>query len=233
MKCSFSLPGRSAVSSRLSQDERRSLEPPAATAAAVQSGEGARRQKCRAQVSLFFSPSFSSILPPSSPPVQVFVVGSLEVNETQQPQHPINVYHELGVTRNKIVSAQFECYQKIIKDTPNSREGASGSLRSALSAGAGEPLHASSAAPPAAAEPMCDRTWDGWLCWDDTKPGVSEQHCPDYFQDFDPSGGTLASQQTSRLFEAFSLHTVQKLLFVFVFKKTPMSVHTFFTIVQP
>lgn len=41
---------------------------------------------------------------------------------------------------------------------------------------------------------MCDRTWDGWLCWDDTKPGVvSEQHCPDYFQDFDPSGGTCTS----------------------------------------
>lgn len=36
---------------------------------------------------------------------------------------------------------------------------------------------------------MCNRTWDGWLCWDDTKAGViSEQHCPDYFQDFDPSG---------------------------------------------
>lgn len=36
---------------------------------------------------------------------------------------------------------------------------------------------------------MCNRTWDGWLCWDDTKAGVvSEQHCPDYFHDFDPSG---------------------------------------------
>ncbi|XP_075870100.1 calcitonin gene-related peptide type 1 receptor [Nelusetta ayraudi] len=98
-------------------------------------------------------------------PAKVFVVGSqveVEVNETQQQQHPVNVYHELGVTRNKIVTAQFECYQKIIKDSSHNRD--------------------------AAAEPMCDRTWDGWLCWDDTKPGVvSEQHCPDYFQDFDPS----------------------------------------------
>ncbi|KAJ0070566.1 hypothetical protein NL108_016155, partial [Boleophthalmus pectinirostris] len=35
---------------------------------------------------------------------------------------------------------------------------------------------------------VCNRTWDGWLCWDDTKAGViAEQHCPDYFQDFDPS----------------------------------------------
>uniref|UniRef100_A0A674PR77 Calcitonin gene-related peptide type 1 receptor n=1 Tax=Takifugu rubripes TaxID=31033 RepID=A0A674PR77_TAKRU len=88
----------------------------------------------------------------------MFVKGSLEVNETQQ-QHPNNVYHDLGITRNKIVTAQFECYQKIMKDNRDSR-----------------------------GEPMCNRTWDGWLCWDDTKAGViSEQHCPDYFQDFDPS----------------------------------------------
>nr|ACQ58225.1 Calcitonin receptor precursor [Anoplopoma fimbria] len=45
---------------------------------------------------------------------------------------------------------------------------------------------------PVVLEPMCNRTWDGWLCWDDTKAGVnSEQHCPDYFQDFDPSGKNL------------------------------------------
>lgn len=73
-----------------------------------------------------------------------------------------------------------------------------GFLRLRLPAGAGLAPHASSAAPPAAAEPMCDRTWDGWLCWDDTKPGVvSEQHCPDYFQDFDPSGGTSAARHRS------------------------------------
>ncbi|CAG5865949.1 unnamed protein product [Menidia menidia] len=82
---------------------------------------------------------------------------SMDHNETQQ--HPTNVYHDIGVTRNKIVTAQFECYQKIMKDNTHSR-----------------------------LEPMCNRTWDGWLCWDDTKAGVvSEQHCPDYFQDFDPS----------------------------------------------
>lgn len=40
-----------------------------------------------------------------------------------------------------------------------------------------------------AAGPVCNRTWDGWLCWDDTEAGfTSEQYCPDYFQDFDPSG---------------------------------------------
>ncbi|XP_061648622.1 calcitonin gene-related peptide type 1 receptor isoform X1 [Phyllopteryx taeniolatus] len=89
---------------------------------------------------------------------KICVKASLEVNETQQ-HHPTNVYHDLGITRNKIVTAQFECYQKIMKDNPSDR-----------------------------LEPMCNRTWDGWLCWDDTKAGItSEQHCPDYFQDFDPS----------------------------------------------
>lgn len=37
--------------------------------------------------------------------------------------------------------------------------------------------------------PHCNRTWDGWLCWDTTPAGkTSMQNCPDYFQDFDPSG---------------------------------------------
>lgn len=57
--------------------------------------------------------------PPSQ---QMFVKGSLEVNGTQQ-QHPNNVYHDLSITRNKIVTAQFECYQKIMKDNRESREG--------------------------------------------------------------------------------------------------------------
>uniref|UniRef100_A0A8C5CW94 Calcitonin gene-related peptide type 1 receptor n=1 Tax=Gadus morhua TaxID=8049 RepID=A0A8C5CW94_GADMO len=92
---------------------------------------------------------------------EVFVKASLEVNETQQQQYPTNVYHDLGVTRNKIVTAQFECYQKIMKDHNPKGPGS---------------------------ESMCNRTWDGWLCWEDTTAGyTSEQSCPDYFQDFDPS----------------------------------------------
>uniref|UniRef100_A0A8C6S714 Calcitonin gene-related peptide type 1 receptor n=1 Tax=Neogobius melanostomus TaxID=47308 RepID=A0A8C6S714_9GOBI len=84
---------------------------------------------------------------------------SPEVNETQPQPHPTNVYHEMGVTRNTIVTAQFECYQKIMKDSAGDRQ-----------------------------ELMCNQTWDGWLCWDHTRAGeISEQHCPDYFQDFDPS----------------------------------------------
>lgn len=37
--------------------------------------------------------------------------------------------------------------------------------------------------------PYCNRTWDGWMCWDDTPAGeMAYQHCPDYFPDFDTAG---------------------------------------------
>ncbi|XP_015675276.1 calcitonin gene-related peptide type 1 receptor [Protobothrops mucrosquamatus] len=68
----------------------------------------------------------------------------------------------LGVTNNKIMTAQFECYQKIMQTTEE-YEG-----------------------------PHCNRTWDGWLCWDTTAAGeTATQNCPDYFQDFDPSEKVL------------------------------------------
>ncbi|XP_061598679.1 calcitonin gene-related peptide type 1 receptor isoform X2 [Cololabis saira] len=32
----------------------------------------------------------------------------------------------------------------------------------------------------------CNRTWDGWLCWEDTPAGTYiYQNCPNYFEDFD------------------------------------------------
>ncbi|NXA48834.1 CALRL protein, partial [Nothocercus julius] len=66
---------------------------------------------------------------------------------------------QLSVTRNKIMTAQYECYQKIMQDPIHRKEG-----------------------------PYCNRTWDGWLCWSDVAAGtVSVQRCPDYFQDFNPS----------------------------------------------
>uniref|UniRef100_A0A3Q2CS65 G-protein coupled receptors family 2 profile 1 domain-containing protein n=1 Tax=Cyprinodon variegatus TaxID=28743 RepID=A0A3Q2CS65_CYPVA len=39
--------------------------------------------------------------------------------------------------------------------------------------------------------PMCNTTWDGWLCWEHTEPGVKRQNCPDYFHDFDTQEGNL------------------------------------------
>ncbi|XP_076871663.1 calcitonin gene-related peptide type 1 receptor [Brachyhypopomus gauderio] len=79
--------------------------------------------------------------------------------ETQSK--PKDTAHEIDITRSKIVSAQFECYQKITKGTNHHRIGE---------------------------EPMCNRTWDGWLCWDYLEAGVmATQHCPDYYHDFDTS----------------------------------------------
>lgn len=73
-------------------------------------------------------------------------------------ESPDGLIH-LGVTRNKIMTAQYECYQKIMQDPIQQPEGV-----------------------------YCNRTWDGWLCWNDVAAGTeSMQHCPDYFQDFDPS----------------------------------------------
>uniref|UniRef100_A0A8C8XJ43 Calcitonin receptor n=1 Tax=Panthera leo TaxID=9689 RepID=A0A8C8XJ43_PANLE len=61
--------------------------------------------------------------------------------------------------RKKMTDAQYKCYDRMQQLPPYQGEG-----------------------------PYCNRTWDGWLCWDDTPAGVlSHQYCPDYFPDFDPS----------------------------------------------
>ncbi|XP_041937087.1 calcitonin gene-related peptide type 1 receptor [Alosa sapidissima] len=81
---------------------------------------------------------------------KVFVVAHQDDNKTG-----------IGNIRNKIVTAQFECYQKITKDTKLHRR--------------------------VLGDSVCNSTWDGWLCWNDVEAGVtSEQHCPDYYHDFDP-----------------------------------------------
>ncbi|XP_061075210.1 calcitonin gene-related peptide type 1 receptor-like isoform X1 [Conger conger] len=80
---------------------------------------------------------------------------------TFQPEVPVAtaaVSYDLTVARQQIIAAQFECYLKIINDPPNLSEG-----------------------------PLCNRTWDGWLCWEDSSPGTVVQLCPEYFRDFDPS----------------------------------------------
>lgn len=60
-------------------------------------------------------------------------------------------------SRTTIMSAQYKCYLKIIRDPPYETKGS-----------------------------YCNRTWDGWLCWDDTPAGsTSVRHCPNYFQSFD------------------------------------------------
>nr|XP_048293315.1 calcitonin receptor [Myodes glareolus] len=70
---------------------------------------------------------------------------------------PTNEAFLYAIGRKKLLEAQYSCYDRIQELPPYEGEG-----------------------------PYCNRTWDGWLCWDDTPAGVTAyQHCPDYFPDFD------------------------------------------------
>ncbi|XP_058259700.1 calcitonin gene-related peptide type 1 receptor [Hemibagrus wyckioides] len=81
-------------------------------------------------------------------------------SESDSQQKSGNDSLTINDSRNKIMMAQFECYQKITKDNNRDRN----------------------------AGLMCNHTWDGWLCWDDVEAGnTATQHCPDYFTDFDTS----------------------------------------------
>ncbi|XP_034033428.1 calcitonin gene-related peptide type 1 receptor-like [Thalassophryne amazonica] len=84
----------------------------------------------------------------------------LHVLATSQHDHQLEQHHPNNhVTSNKIARAQFECFQQILKESHHKRT----------------------------AGPVCNKTWDGWLCWDETEAGITtEQSCPDYYKDFDP-----------------------------------------------
>ncbi|CAO2602904.1 Calcitonin receptor [Lemmus lemmus] len=70
---------------------------------------------------------------------------------------PTNEAFLYTIGRKKLLEAQYRCYDRIQELPPYEGEG-----------------------------PYCNRTWDGWLCWDDTPAGVTAyQNCPDYFPDFD------------------------------------------------
>uniref|UniRef100_A0A3Q4AB14 Calcitonin receptor-like receptor n=1 Tax=Mola mola TaxID=94237 RepID=A0A3Q4AB14_MOLML len=76
-------------------------------------------------------------------------------------QEPLNHRGEHQVPQNQIAMAQYECFQRISKESHRKTKRAAGL--------------------------ECNTTWDGWLCWDGTEAGVTaEQSCPDYFHDFDP-----------------------------------------------
>ncbi|XP_041835260.1 calcitonin gene-related peptide type 1 receptor [Melanotaenia boesemani] len=79
-------------------------------------------------------------------------------SEEQYQDHP-NHLAEPKRMQDQIPMAQFQCFQRILKESHNVTK--------------------------STAEPMCNTTWDGWLCWDETEAGVKEQSCPGYFKDFD------------------------------------------------
>ncbi|XP_003407192.1 calcitonin receptor [Loxodonta africana] len=61
--------------------------------------------------------------------------------------------------RKRLMEAQYDCYEQMLQSPSDEREGV-----------------------------YCNRTWDGWLCWEDTPAGVTlTKTCPDYFPDFDSS----------------------------------------------
>uniref|UniRef100_A0A6Q2XT57 Calcitonin gene-related peptide type 1 receptor n=1 Tax=Esox lucius TaxID=8010 RepID=A0A6Q2XT57_ESOLU len=88
---------------------------------------------------------------------QLFVAATSEANESQHEQmHP---QHEIEFSRNSILTAQFECYQNIMKKDRKKNAGQ-----------------------------VCNETWDGWLCWEETEAGfTANQNCPEYYQDFNPA----------------------------------------------
>ncbi|XP_012724984.1 calcitonin gene-related peptide type 1 receptor [Fundulus heteroclitus] len=61
--------------------------------------------------------------------------------------------------QNRIAMAQYQCFQRIVRESHRKMN---------------------------ATGPVCNTTWDGWLCWAETEPGEKEQSCPDYYNDFDP-----------------------------------------------
>ncbi|KAG7503549.1 calcitonin protein-related peptide type 1 receptor-like [Solea senegalensis] len=61
--------------------------------------------------------------------------------------------------QQQITVAQYQCFQRIIKESHR---------------------------PSKTIGPVCNTTWDGWLCWDETDAGLKVvQSCPDYFANFD------------------------------------------------
>ncbi|KAM9829579.1 calcitonin gene-related peptide type 1 receptor [Syngnathus typhle] len=84
----------------------------------------------------------------------------LVAEENPEDAHQEHSNHH-GEHRATIAMAQYKCFQRMMRGDHH---------RKTQSAGL-----------------VCNMTWDGWLCWDETEAGlVTEQGCPDYFKDFDP-----------------------------------------------
>lgn len=82
----------------------------------------------------------------------------VDIDSTQSSVGPVESEEEARVKRRILVN-NYKCIEKMRHD----------------------PVYNSTG-------PHCARTWDGWLCWDDTPAGVlTSQNCPNYFVDFDPT----------------------------------------------
>ncbi|XP_048057524.1 calcitonin gene-related peptide type 1 receptor isoform X2 [Megalobrama amblycephala] len=103
--------------------------------------------------------------------------------------------------RKKIIDGQYKCFEKMNRDQPYNKSGL-----------------------------YCNRTWDGWLCWDDTPAGMyTSQYCPNYFPDFDSTekvtkycdetGNWFRHPESNRTWSNYTLciaHTNDKLKMAYI-----------------
>ena len=105
---------------------------------------------------------------------------------------PVDIQKEQEIIRKKILDNQYKCFEKMNRDPPFNKSGRDYLLKPIL-------LSHLLCFRFLKAEVFvswmpglyCSRNWDGWLCWEDTPPGTyAYQNCPNYFDDFDPTGDT-------------------------------------------
>ncbi|KAL1256017.1 hypothetical protein QQF64_014078 [Cirrhinus molitorella] len=133
-------------------------------------------------------------------PVHGFLETETEMDPTAESQVS-PVVTQKAEERKKIIDGQYKCFEKMNRDQPYNKSG-----------------------------PYCNRTWDGWLCWDDTSAGTyTSQNCPNYFPDFDSTekvtkycdetGNWFRHPETNRTWSNYTLciaHTKDKLKMAFI-----------------
>ncbi|KAK7125035.1 hypothetical protein R3I94_019177 [Phoxinus phoxinus] len=133
-------------------------------------------------------------------PVHGFLEIEADLDPTAESQVS-PVVTQKAEERKKIIDGQYKCFEKMNRDQPYNKSG-----------------------------PYCNRTWDGWLCWDDTLAGTyTSQYCPNYFPDFDSTekvtkycdetGNWFRHPETNRTWSNYTLciaHTSDKLKMAYI-----------------
>ncbi|XP_051728167.1 calcitonin gene-related peptide type 1 receptor isoform X1 [Ctenopharyngodon idella] len=133
-------------------------------------------------------------------PVHGFLETETDMDPTAESQVS-PVVTQKAEERKKIIDGQYKCFEKMNRDQPYNKSGL-----------------------------YCNRTWDGWLCWDDTPAGTyTSQYCPNYFPDFDSTekvtkycdetGNWFRHPETNRTWSNYTLciaHTKDKLKMAYI-----------------
>uniref|UniRef100_A0A8C7ZT29 Calcitonin gene-related peptide type 1 receptor n=1 Tax=Oryzias sinensis TaxID=183150 RepID=A0A8C7ZT29_9TELE len=116
---------------------------------------------------------------------RIFVRGATEEQNVE----------DAGVrTKMIILEKKKTCLEKMKNDPPHNKSGTETYELMALMRPNSPKTH-SFCVMPHAPKPVlfcaglhCGRSWDGWLCWDDTPAGAyAFQNCPDYYSDLKPT----------------------------------------------